>query len=79
MPLWSPAKAADSPSLSPTLDAMKELFVARQALIKDRTAALNRQKEVRVPLLRRQLEQRLRQIACQLGCTRRTASEPVFG
>jgi hypothetical protein len=34
---------------------MKELLVARQAQIKDRTAALNRQKVVRSPLLRRQL------------------------
>jgi transposase len=34
---------------------MKELVVARQALIKDRTAALNRQKIVRSPLLQRQL------------------------
>jgi transposase len=48
------------PVLSPTLEAMKELVVARQALIKDRTAALNRQKIVRPPLLQRQLEQRLR-------------------
>ena len=32
------------PVLSPTLDAMRELQVARRALIKDRTAALNRQK-----------------------------------
>jgi transposase len=55
------------PVLSPTLDAMKELLVARQALIKDRTAALNRQKIVRSPLLRRQLAQRLRQIAHQLA------------
>jgi transposase len=55
------------PVLSPTLDAMKELVVARQALIKDRTAALNRQKIVRSPLLRRQLAQRLRQIAHQLA------------
>ena len=55
------------PVLSPTLDAMKELLVARQALIKDRTAALNRQKIVRLPLLRRQLAQRLRQIAHQLA------------
>jgi transposase len=53
--------------LSPTLDAMKELLVARQALIKDRTAALNRQKIVRSSLLRRQLAQRLRQIAHQLA------------
>ena len=44
------------PVLSPTLDAMKELLVARQALIKDRTAALNRQKIVRSSLLRRQLD-----------------------
>jgi transposase len=55
------------PVLSPTLDAMKELLVARQALIKDRTAALNRQKIVRSPLLQRQLAQRLRQIAHQLA------------
>ncbi len=55
------------PVLSPTLDAMKELLVARQALIKDRTAALNRQKIVRSPLLRRHLAQRLRQIAHQLA------------
>jgi len=55
------------PVLSPTLEAMKELLVARQALIKDRTAALNRQKIVRAPLLRRQLDQRLRQIARHLA------------
>jgi transposase len=55
------------PVLSPTLDTMKELLVARQALIKDRTAALNRQKIVRSSLLRRQLAQRLRQIAHQLA------------
>jgi transposase len=55
------------PVLSPTLDAMKELLVARQALMKDRTAALNRQKIVRSPLLRRHLDQRLRQIARQLA------------
>ena len=55
------------PVLSPSLDAMKELLVARQALMKDRTAALNRQKIVRSPLLRRHLDQRLRQIARQLA------------
>jgi transposase len=54
------------PVLSPTLDAMKELMVARQALIKDRTAARNRSKTVRSALLRRQLDQRLNQIAHQL-------------
>jgi transposase len=45
---------------------MKESSVARQALIKDRTAALNRQKVVRSALLRRQLKLRLRQIAHHL-------------
>jgi transposase len=55
------------PVLSPTLEAMKELVVARQALIKDRTAALNRQKVVHSPLLRRQLGQRLCQIARHLA------------
>jgi transposase len=54
------------PVLSPTLDAMKELTLARQALIKDRTAALNRSKTARLDLLRRQLAQRLDQIARQL-------------
>lgn len=55
------------PVLTPTLDAMKELLVARQALIKDRTAALNRQKIVRSALLQRQIDQRLRQIARHLA------------
>src|SRR3712207_6823875 len=55
------------PVLSPTLEAMKELVVARQAVIKSRTAALNRQKIVRAPLVRRHLAQRLRQIARHLA------------
>lgn len=54
------------PVLSPTLDAMKELHSARQALVKDRTAALNRQKMLRAALLKRQNAQRLRQIEAQL-------------
>ncbi len=41
--------------------------MARQALIKDHTAALNRQKLVCSPLLRRHLAQRLRQMAHQLA------------
>jgi transposase len=55
------------PIVSQTLADMKELQVARQALIKDRTAALNRQKQLRSALLRRQAAQRLRQIETQLG------------
>ncbi len=41
---------------------LKELQVARQALIKDRTAAKNRSKSLRVPLLMKQSNLRLRQI-----------------
>ena len=55
------------PVSSPTLDAMRELHTARCALIKDRTAALNRQKTIRSTLLQRQNAQRLRQVAVQLA------------
>ncbi len=55
------------PVLSPTLDAMKELHGARQALVKDRTAALNRQKTLCSALLKRHNAQRLRQIETQLA------------
>ena len=41
---------------------MKDLRLARCALIKDRTAARNRAKQLRQALLRRQNGQRLRQI-----------------
>ena len=58
---------AARPVPSPTLDAMRELHTARNALVKDRTAALNRQKMIRSPLLQRQNAQRLRQIAAQLA------------
>jgi transposase len=57
---------AARPIVSQTLADMKELQVARQALVKDRTAALNRQKQLRSPLLRRQASDRLRQIEAQL-------------
>ena len=65
------------PALSPTLDAMKKLTLARQALIKDRTAAQNRSKTVRSALLRRQLDQRLNQIARQLDAVRGRPRQPV--
>ena len=47
---------------SKMLRDLKELQVARQALIKDRTAAKNRSKFLRVPLLKKQSNLRLRQI-----------------
>ena len=45
---------------------LDELATARDALVKDRTAALNRQKHARHPLLRRQLRNRLAQIGRQI-------------
>lgn len=55
------------PLVSETLEEMKELLTARDALIKDRTAALTREKTLRSSLLRKQLAARLRQIARQLA------------
>jgi transposase len=55
-----------SPVVSQSIDEMKELLKARDALIKDRVAALNRQKTVVSPLLNRQLAHRLRQIDAQI-------------
>jgi transposase len=55
------------PVLSATLDAMKELQVARRALVKDRIAAQNRSHRHRLPLLKRQAKERLGQIDRQLA------------
>jgi transposase len=52
--------------VSKTVEAMKELVNARDALVKDRVAALNRQAIVVSPLIKRQLAQRLRQINGQI-------------
>ena len=52
--------------ISQILDEMKELHNARQALVKDRTAALNRQKQMRIAILKRLVTQRLRQIDGQI-------------
>jgi transposase len=49
------------------LNELKELYGARAALIKDRTAAKNRQKQIALPLLKRQNAQRLAQIGRQIG------------
>jgi transposase len=55
------------PVLSATLDAMKELHVARRALVKDRVAARNRGHTHRAPLLKRQARARLAQIDRQIA------------
>lgn len=55
------------PVVSATLDTMKELHIARRALVKDRVAALNRGSTRRSALLRRQARERLRQIDRQIA------------
>jgi transposase len=54
------------PMLSQAIDEMKELSVARLALIKDRTAAANRKHIRRSPLLQRQCKARITQINKQI-------------
>jgi transposase len=54
-----PARDAD-------LDSLAELLAARRALVKDRTAALNRGKNLTLPLLKRQNQQRIKQIEAQI-------------
>ena len=53
--------------LNQTLSDMKELLVARRALVKDRVAATNRDRVHRAPLLKRLFDQRLGQIKRQLA------------
>ena len=55
-----------TPVRSPTRRDLQELHRARDVLIKDRTAALHRQKHVRHALLKRQLHHRLAQSRRQL-------------
>jgi transposase len=52
--------------VSQILDEMKELHNARAALVKDRVATLNRQKQLRSAILKRLANQRLKQIDSQL-------------
>jgi transposase len=54
------------PIASEKLNELKELHVARQALIKERTAAKNRKKNLTLLLLKRQNTQRLKQINAQI-------------
>jgi transposase len=54
------------PINSEIIDEMKELHIARLALVKDRTAAKNREHACRSPLLKRHTAQRLAQIDRQI-------------
>lgn len=65
------------PVASDTLDTLKELSVARRALLKDRTAAKNRQKALRLALLRRQNDLRLKQIDRQLRAIEAAVAEII--
>ena len=62
--------ASLQPELTPikdqTIDILRELLVARRALVKDRTASLNRSKGLTLALLKRQSDQHLRQITAQI-------------
>lgn len=55
------------PITGQAIDDMKELHIARLALVKDRTAAKNRDHACRAPLLRRHAAQRLAQIDRQIA------------
>jgi transposase len=55
------------PMPSQALDEMKELHIARSALVKDRIAAKNREHTRRAPLLKRQAAERLKQIERQIA------------
>jgi len=54
------------PSVSQTIAELKELHLARAALIKDRTAAKNRAKAITLPLLERQNKKRFAEIDVKL-------------
>ena len=54
------------PVRSPQLVQLAELMNARDGLVRDRTALKNREKNLTLPLLKRQAKQRLDQIAKQL-------------
>ena len=54
------------PAQDPAIDSMAELLAARRALVKNRTAALNRSKNLTLALLKRQNQQQLKQIEAQI-------------
>jgi transposase len=63
------------PIVSDTLDKMSEFITARDALVKDRTAALTRRHTVRDPSLKAQLAARLRQIDKQITAIEKKLKE----
>jgi transposase len=65
------------PARSEILLELKELYVAREALVKDRTAAKNRGKALTLPLLKRQNAQRLEQIDRQIATVETTIRQII--
>ncbi len=65
------------PARSAALLALKELYIAREALVKDRTAAKNRAKSLTLSLLKRQNAQRLEQIERQIAALEAAISQIV--
>jgi transposase len=65
------------PARSEVLLELKELYVAREALVKDRIAAKNRGKALTLWLLKRQNAQRLEQIDRQIATVQATILQIV--
>lgn len=55
------------PARGPTLNDLKDLHMAREALVKNRTAARNRAKNLTLPILKRHNAEQLRQIERQIA------------
>jgi transposase len=55
------------PARSPVLNDLKDLHMAREALVKNRTAAKNRAKNLTLPILKRHNAEQLRQIERQIA------------
>ena len=63
------------PARDEDLDNLTELLAARRALVKDRTAALNRAKNLTLALLKSQSQQHLKQIEAQIAAIDRAHAE----
>jgi len=55
-----------TPAREPVIDSLAEWLAARRALVKDRTAALNRGKNLTLTVLKRQNQQQIKQIEAQI-------------
>ena len=72
-------KLSPRPVPSPIHNDLKDLHLARAALVKDRTAAKNRAKAFSIPLLKRQNAERLKQIERQIHANiRRSPYKPTL-